>query len=279
MQRAKEHQRIKIEKAKARAARRGKEYRGPELWELYPEDSLAMASGADSINATHTHDDMHHHDHGHSHDHDHADRGADTIPAGGNDSLSMQASDSIATPPPFPADSAYKMVKAYRNVKMYRSDSQMVCDSLVSLNTDSIVRLYNRPVLWNESNQVTSDSMAIYTLNQKLDKAHFMGTPLMIAEIDTMYYNQVKGKDMTTFFKEGQMHRNDVNGNAQTIYFLQEEDDPEVTGLMYIESANMSFYFVEGDIDQIVYKQNPEYVLYPVDMIPETQERRLPDFT
>ncbi|MBE6202674.1 MAG: hypothetical protein E7135_03365 [Rikenellaceae bacterium] len=284
MQKAKERQRIKIEKAKARAARRGKEYKGPELEDLYPEDSLAMTSGADSLSMGASHDDMHHHDHGHDHDHDHdgdvMHKGADSLAMGGSDSLAMRGGDTLAnTPPPFPADSAYKMVKAYRNVKMYRTDSQMVCDSLISLNTDSIVRLYKNPILWNESNQVTSDSMAIYTANQKLEKAHFMGKPLMIAEIDTMYYNQVKGKDMTTYFVEGQMHRNDVNGNAQTIYFLQEEDDPEVTGLMYIESANMSFYFVEGDIDQIAYKQNPEYVLYPMDMIPETQERRLPDFT
>jgi len=47
---------------------------------------------------------------------------------------------------------------------------------------------------------------------------------------------------------------------------------------MYIESASISFYLIEGQIDKIAYKQNPEYVLYPMDMIPETQELRLPDF-
>ena len=59
---------------------------------------------------------------------------------------------------------------------------------------------------------------------------------------------------------------------------MQEEDVPDVTGLMYIESASITFYFDDGAIDQIVYKQNPEYVLYPLALIPETQERRLPNF-
>jgi hypothetical protein len=149
---------------------------------------------------------------------------------------------------------------------------------MVMLNTDSIIRLYKRPVIWNESNQVVSDSMAIYTREQKIDKIHFMGSPLMGGEIDTMYYNQVKGRDMTAYFADGKVVRNDVDGNAQTIYFMQEEETPDVTGLMYIESASITFYFEEGTIGQIVYKQNPQYVLYPLALIPETQERRLPDF-
>ena len=59
---------------------------------------------------------------------------------------------------------------------------------------------------------------------------------------------------------------------------LQEEDSPEVTGLMYIESASISFYLVEGEIDKIAYKQNPAYVLYPMNMIPETQDLKLKNF-
>ena len=106
-----------------------------------------------------------------------------------------------------------------------------------------------------------------------------MGDPIMSSEIDTTYYNQVKGKSMKAYFEGGALYRNDVDGNAQTIYYMQEEENStEVSGLMYIESAAISFYFLNGEIDKITYKQNPEYVLYPMEMIPETQELRLPDF-
>jgi hypothetical protein len=47
---------------------------------------------------------------------------------------------------------------------------------------------------------------------------------------------------------------------------------------MYIESAGISFYLEEGEIDKIAYKQNPEYVIYPMAMIPETQQRILDNF-
>lgn len=256
-----ERENRKIARAKARAARRGKEYTGPDFT---PIDSLA-----DSTTMRDMRDNM---------GGDMADTlsrdslGADSL---ARDSVTM---DSLNMEVPFPADSSYKLIKAYRHVRMYRTDIQLRCDSLTAMNTDSIIRLYREPILWNESNQVTSDSMAIYTANEMISKAHFMGSPILGAEIDTMYYNQVKGKDMTAYFENGKVYRNDVDGNAQTIYFLQDEGSPEVTGLMYIESAGISFYLVDGEMDKITYKQNPEYVIYPMTMIPETQQRRLDDF-
>ena len=256
-QRAEEHRRRKIDRTKARALKRGKEYTGED----YVIDSLVEADTTMEVSVADLRDTV-------SRDTTQRDTMA-------TDSLAI---DSASLAPPFPEDSVYKMIKAYRHVKMYRSDSQMVCDSLVLKNTDSIIRLYIEPILWQEGNQINSDSMAIHTRDELISKAHFMGNPIMGMEIDTMYYNQVKGKDIVAHFADGQMHRNDVEGNAQTIYYMQQEDSPDVTGLMYIESASISFYFAEGDIDKITYKQNPTYVIYPIDMIPETQKLRLPDF-
>ncbi|MBQ5829002.1 MAG: hypothetical protein IIW45_02205, partial [Alistipes sp.] len=257
-QRAEQRRRHKIDKAMERAKRRGKEYTG----ETYTIDSLA-----DSL----------------------ANAPVDSLPQ--RDTLGMQrdmladttaidsmAMDSLNREPVIPPDSVYKLIKAYRNVRMYRSDSQMRADSMTILNTDSVIRLYHNPILWNEGNQITCDSMHVYTENQMLKRGHFMGDPIMGIEIDTMYYNQVKGKDMNAYFANGEVYRNDVDGNAQTIYYMQEEDVPDVTGMMYIESSAISFYLVDGEMDKIAYKQNPEYVLYPVQMIPEDQELRLPDF-
>lgn len=257
-QKSEERNRRKIDKAKARALRRGKTYTGPD----YTIDTLSKEDTTTMKELT-------------------TERDSITTDSLGADSLLVDSlgRDTLDTTPPFPEDSVYKMIKAYRRVKMYRSDSQMVCDSLVLLNTDSVIRLYIEPVMWNEDNQITSDSMAIYTRNEVLDKAHFMGDPIMGMEIDTMYYNQVGGKDMIAYFANGEVYRNDVEGNAQTIYYMQEEDSPEVTGLMYIESASISFYLDEGEIDKIAYKQNPTYVLYPMKMIPESQKLRLNDFT
>lgn len=190
---------------------------------------------------------------------------------------SLRAADSI--PPALTAaDSMYRMVKAYRDVRMFRSDFQAVCDSLVAFSSDSTIHLYIDPVLWNETNQVTSDVMDVFTEHEQIERVEFVGRPMMITELDTMYYNQVTGKEMTAFFRNNQIFRNDVNGNVQTIYYLQEDDSPRVVNLLVVEGGSMTSYIEQRKVDKIVYRANPVATIYPLDKIPEDQNLFLKDF-
>ena len=175
-------------------------------------------------------------------------------------------------------DSIYRLILGYRNVRMYRSDFQSVCDSIVATSIDSIIHLYIEPVLWNDNNQVTSEIMHIITRNQQIVRADFEGKPLTIAEIDTAHYNQVAGKEMSAHFRDNQIYRNDVNGNVRTIYYIEENDPPEITMMAYVESADMSSYIEDKHVTGITYRGNPTYKFYPLDKIPESQPLRLDGF-
>lgn len=183
--------------------------------------------------------------------------------------------DSIAAPA---GDSLYRLVKGYRRVKIFRNDFQAVCDSLVAVSTDSMILLYIDPVLWNQDNQITSDVMKIYTENSKLQKAEFVGRPVMSSEIDTMTYNQVTGKLITAYFRNNKIYRNDVDGNVQTIYYMQEDDSPEPVGLMSIQSGAATYYIDNNTVEGITYRNQPVYSIFPMDKIPETQALFLEDF-
>ncbi len=167
-----------------------------------------------------------------------------------------------------PQDSIYRLVKGFRNVRIYRPDFQAVCDSLTGLSSDSTLHLYIEPVLWNQNNQITSEVMDIYTANQQLQRAEFVGSPMMVAQFDTIYYDQIAGKEMAAYFKENEIHRVDVNGNVQTIFCQKDGWPEEVVGIAVIESGDASFYIVQRQIDKIVYRVNPVCPLYPVDNIP-----------
>lgn len=176
------------------------------------------------------------------------------------------------------ADSVYRLVKCFRNVKIYRSDFQALCDSLTAMTSDSTIHMYLSPVLWNTNNQVTSEVMDIYTAGSMITRAEFVGKPIMAAEIDTICYNQVTGKSMTAHFRDGAIYRDDVNGNAQTIYYTQDSHTGEVTEMMYIESGGASFYINGQTLERITYQGNPTGILYPIGQVPESQMVRLPDF-
>lgn len=214
------------------------------------------------------------------------------VNASQQDSLMNLLADSLFTPPvvtlvdsldsldslSLPLDSIYRLVRGYRNVKMYRTDFQTVCDSMVAISTDSTIHLYIDPVLWNQNNQINSEVMDIFTLNQQIVRAEFVGSPMMVSELDTTHYNQVAGKTMTAYFRQNNIYRNDVNGNARTIYYIQDGEPPEVTGMMVIESGDISFFIEERQVVQITYRGNPVYSIYPLDKIPPTQDLYLKGF-
>lgn len=182
--------------------------------------------------------------------------------------------DSLAAP----RDSIYRLLKGFRNVKIYRSDFQTVCDSMTAISTDSTIHLYINPVLWNENNQITSDVMDIFTENQQLTRAEFIGSPMMVSQLDTTHYNQVAGKTMTAYFFNNQIYRNDVNGNAETIYYMQDGEPVEITMMGVIESGEISFFIEDKQVVQITYRGDPVYNFYPMNKIPPTQDIRLKGF-
>ena len=178
-----------------------------------------------------------------------------------------------------PVDSSYKLIMALGRVRMYRSDAQMVCDSLIVRSTDSIIHLYKNPVLWSDENQIFSDSMHIFNKEGKLSRAQFEGHPMIVAQIDTAHYNQIAGKEIVSHFNDkNELYRNDVNGNVQTIYYMQEQDSPEITMMAYIESGDMTAYLENRQLRGITYRTNPTYFFYPIDKIPEDRDTRLKGF-
>lgn len=177
------------------------------------------------------------------------------------------------------ADTLYRLIKGYRRVRIYRSDFQAVCDSLVSVSSDSTILFYIDPVMWNQENQITSERMKVYLRNAQLDKAEFEGSPIMTSRLDTMCYNQVAGKLITAYFRDNKIRRNDVEGNVQTLYYMQEEGASEPGSLLVLQAGSASYDIEDNAVVGITYRNQPEWHVYPMDKIPETQERFLENFS
>lgn len=203
---------------------------------------------------------------------------ADSLEVVSGSADSLGAADSLDSLSVLPADSIYRLMKGFRNVRIYRSDFQAVCDSMTAISTDSTIHLYIEPVLWNQSNQITSDVMDIYTQHQQLLRAEFIGSPMMVAQLDTAHYNQIAGKEMTAHFRNNEIYRNDVNSNVQTIYYMQDGEPPQITDVGFVESGDASFYIEDKQVVTIVYRTSPEWNIYPLNKVPLDQELFLQGF-
>lgn len=193
----------------------------------------------------------------------------------------LQSPDSVAQDEVKERDSLYRVVLAYGNVRSYRSDFQMVCDSLVANSYDTILNLYVAPIIWSDKNQITAEQMDIYTRDGDLDFADFFGTPIMASQVipgDTTYINQVAGKEMRALFENNNVTQNDVTGNVQTIYYMQDDVTLEVNTIAYIESGSATFFIVDQQLDGVIYRQNPNYTFAPLNRKPSSMLVYLPNF-
>ncbi len=170
----------------------------------------------------------------------------------------------------FDNDRKAREMKAYYGTRFYRSDIQGVCDSLVYLMADSTMRMYNNPILWSGGNQLTADSIYIVILNQQLDSLIMYNSAFIVSNDTLENYNQVKGKNMTGYFVDNELVKIFVDGNAQTVYWVR-EDDGTLIGINLSQASTMAIKLEENNVKGIAYFSSPQEVMYPETDLPKEQ--------
>ena len=171
-----------------------------------------------------------------------------------------------------------ELMKAYYKVKYYRQDLQGMCDSLVYHFSDSTIIMYNEPVMWSEENQLTSDSVKIVIRDNEIDSMVLFGSCFIISEDDSIYdnYNQIKGRTMIAYFKDNRLLKIYVTGNAETLYFLREEDK-SLIGIQKAISNRMMIYLDSNQIRGFTYIGKPDGAIHTFGELSE-QDLILRDF-
>lgn len=177
-------------------------------------------------------------------------------------------------------------IKAYYNVQSWHVDFQSLCDSLFYNSKDSTAQMFGTPILWNENNQITGESIKMYTKNETINKVEIIGSAFIYSKEDTLAINQVSGKHITAYLTDGKISKADVSGNALSIYFVEEdnesasEDTPtEYVGINRAESSELHLYFgKKNQIKKIVMTPSSNGVMYTPDKINQPKVTKLDGF-
>jgi len=164
-------------------------------------------------------------------------------------------------------DSIYNEAKAWRNVRLYREDIQGISDSLIYSSRDSVINLQNQPVLWQENQQFSSDKIQVFTKNKEVERVHMQQAAMSAEKIDSVYYNQLSGKDIIAYVDSGQVRRVEVNGNAETVYFVRDDADSTLVGVNRTESSFVVMHFIDKKIDRIILTPSSSGVFYPIEKV------------
>ena len=174
-------------------------------------------------------------------------------------------------------------LKAYYNVQSWHIDFQSLCDSLYYNSKDSIAQMFGTPILWNENNQITGESIKFYTKKETIDRVEVIGSAFIYSKEDTLAINQVSGKHITAYLNDGKLTKADVSGNALSVYFVEEDRDStqvdapkEYVGINKAESSELYLYFGDkNQIKKIVMTPASNGIMYTPDKKEQTSITRL----
>jgi lipopolysaccharide export system protein LptA len=155
-----------------------------------------------------------------------------------------------------------KKIYAYYRVKFFRADLQGMCDSLIYTGADSTMFMYHNPVIWSGENQLTADTMSLTLRNGKMDSLVLYNSSFIISRDDSTRFNQIKGKQMVGYFRDNQLYKIRVFGNAESVYFIR-EDDGSLIGINKGVSSNILIFVEKNKVKRITPIGNPAYNMYP----------------
>ena len=177
----------------------------------------------------------------------------------------------------FAVNDSDKVALAYHNGRMFSKNYQAVSDSIVFCTVDSVTHLMQLPILWQDSMQITGDTIRIYPKDGSVDRMHVKGNAIIVQQEDTIHFDQISGKDIIGFVYEGDLEHMEVIGNAESIMFPK-EDDGTLIGLNKMLSSYIHAFFRDGSVWKVKVFPSPQANMYPMNQISEGM-LKLPNFT
>ena len=182
-------------------------------------------------------------------------------------------------------DQQFDAAKAYRNVRLYRNDAQAVCDSLYFSAADSSVTLYHNPVVWYEDYQCMADTIVCHYDSSGVRLILLRDNVLAMEKVDSLKYNQIKGRNANVFCHKSEPLYADILGSARMVYYVLDEDSPDSTGKVEPQligvnagvGSDMRIYFRDRKPRRFATFGSPDMKMYPLEKLPE-DEKLLPGF-
>lgn len=167
--------------------------------------------------------------------------------------------------------------RAYNRVKFYREDMQGACDSAALVREDSTLFLFYNPVVWTDSYQLTGDTIRYMALDSSNARIDLVRSGFIVGGLyENTEFDQIKGVNITGFIKDQNLYRVDVVGNAECVYYLQEEDSTLI-GINTSMTSEMRVFLDSNKIQQIRFYDSPDGKVYPDEQF-EDKNRKLQDF-
>jgi lipopolysaccharide export system protein LptA len=171
-------------------------------------------------------------------------------------------------------DSTHSYVKAYKHVKIFKTDLQGLCDSLTYYIHDSLMTMYNSPILWTNNGQVTAKLIKLTAGQTSVKYFELLTNAIVIQKADSLdaeKFNQIEGKRIEGFFANDSIRKLNVIGNAQIIYYVKQKKSYK--GVNKTVCSDLTAWFNSEGIDRVTFRNKPESTIFPLAKIIDNEMR------
>ena len=142
---------------------------------------------------------------------------------------------------------------------------QGICDSLNYSLHDSVLMLYNSPVLWASQSQITAKQINVFISEFGLKSFELHANALVIQKSDSLdeqKFNQVSGKNIEGFFTKDTIRKINIKGNAEIIYYVKQKNS--YTGVNKTLCQSITLWFDGNGMSKMTFKNKPESIVFPL---------------
>ncbi len=166
-----------------------------------------------------------------------------------------------------------RFFQCYHHVRIFSDSLQAVCDSLFYSASDSVFRLFTRPIIWASGSQVTGDTMYLFTKNKKADRIYAFENSLAINNTGENMFNQISGKTLNGYFKEGAIDYLRTKGSpAQSIYYAKDEGGA-IVGVNNASGDVIDMRFENKELKKVVFVRDVTGTMYPYRQTPADKKQ------
>jgi len=156
----------------------------------------------------------------------------------------------------------------FHHVRIFNDSLQAVSDSLHYSTVDSAFKLFGSPICWNNNTQLTGDTIYLNTENQKAKQLNVFYNAMVINKTSDGLYNQMAGKTLNGFFKDGNIDYIRVKGSPAESIFYPQDDDSAYIGMNRSKGDVIDIIFTNKEINRIKFINDVDGTLYPMNQIP-----------
>ena len=166
-----------------------------------------------------------------------------------------------------------RFFQAFHNVRIFNDSVQAVSDSLYYSAEDSIFRLFNQPIIFSHSSQITGDTIFLYTKNRTISRMYVFYNGMIVNKTPEGFSNQISGRTINGYFKDGSFNYMHVRGTpAQSIFYPRSDNDSSYSGMNRCKGDAIDTYFIDNQLNKVKFTNDVDGTMYPMFQIPDDQK-------